>query len=152
MTLFQFGILASSAIVATFLTYFLSQKKGQGPVRSSALLALIIGGFFHFFPNLLPEIYTTKIPLFIIGGSFIGMVTTKTNVSYFSLFISPLIFSFLMLYMSRYFTGYGGALGTVACISLMCTMAFPMITKNKKFTYGYRLIKVVYKRRKRKLR
>lgn len=142
-------ILTLAAVFGTLCTYFLSHKKNQGPVRSSALLALLVGGFFYFFPNSVSAVYASKIPIYVIGGSFIGMVTTKTNISYLSLILSPILFSILMVYMSRYFTGYGGALGTMACISLMCSMAFPLLTRNKKVTYGYRLLRVQYKRTKK---
>jgi hypothetical protein len=61
-----------------------------------------------------------------------------------------MLFAILLHYTSQIFNGYGGALGTTACIALMCTMAFPIITKNKKVTYGYRLLRVMFKKRKRK--
>lgn len=146
----QFLIFAVSSIIATLATYELNIKYKQGPVRASALIALFVGGFFYFFPNLLPEIYTKNIPLYVIGGTFIGMVSSTINISYFSLIFSPILFSVLLHYTSKLFTGYGGALGTTACIALMCTMAFPIITKNKKVTYGYRLLRIVFKRRKHK--
>jgi len=148
--MFQFLIFAICSILATLITYELNIKYKQGPVRASALIALLVGGFFYFFPNLLPEIYTKNIPLYVIGGTFIGMVSSTINISYFSLTFSPFLFAVLLHYTSKLFNGYGGALGTTACIALMCTMAFPIITKNKKVTYGYRLLRIVFKRRKHK--
>ena len=138
------------SIISTLLTYEINIKYKQGPVRASALIALIVGGFFYFFPTLLPEFYTKNIPLYVIGGTFIGMVSSTIQISYFSLIFSPILFSVLLHYTSKIFNGYGGALGTTACIALMCTMAFPIITKNKKITYGYRLIRIIFKKRKRR--
>ena len=146
----DFLIFASASVMATFLTFALNIRFKQGPVRSSALIALIVGGFFYFFPTLLPEIYTKNIPLYVIGGTFIGMVSSSINISYFSLIFSPILFSVLLHYTSKVFNGFGGALGTTACIALMCTMAFNIITKNKKITYGYRLIRIIFKKRIRR--
>lgn len=145
-----FLILCLSAIVSTFLTYYLNIHYKQGPVRASSILALLVGGFFYFFPDLFPEAYTKNIPLYVIGGSFIGMVSSTIQISNISLLLSPIIFSLLTHYTSKMFINYGGALGTTACISLLSTMAFPIITKNKKVTYGYRLIRVLIKRKMRK--
>ena len=150
MMLTQQIILALVAIAGTLITYYVSSTGKQGPVRSSALLALIVGGWFYFFPHVLPEFYSKQIPLYLIGGSFIGMVTTKTNITLFSLILSPIVFSVIMSFSSKFFAGYGGAIGTMACISLMGTMAFPILTKNKKVSYGYRFLRVKYKMKKRK--
>ena len=86
----------------------------------------------------------------MIGGTFIGMVSSAINISYVSLILSPILFAVLLHYTSKVFNGFGGALGTTACIALMCTMAFPIITKNKKVTYGYRLLRIIFKKRKRR--
>lgn len=146
----QFFILLLCSVTATLLTYEINIRFKQGPVRASALIALFVGGFFYFFPNLLPEFYTKNIPLYVIGGTFIGMVSSTVNISYISLILSPILFAVLLHYTSKVFNGFGGALGTTACIALMCTMAFPIITKNKKVTYGYRLLRIIFKKRKRR--
>lgn len=146
----EFIILMMCSIIASLTTFELNIRFKQGPVRSSAVIAMIIGGFFYFFPTILPQFYTDNIPLYVIGGTFIGMVSSTINISYFSLIFSPMLFAILLHYTSQIFNGYGGALGTTACIALMCTMAFPIITKNKKVTYGYRLLRVMFKKRKRK--
>ncbi|WP_313578374.1 hypothetical protein [Chishuiella sp.] len=149
--LVEFIIFTTSSILATLVTYVLNIHLKQGPVRASALIALFVGGFFHFFPTIFSTLYTQNIPLYVIGGTFIGMVSSTINISYFSLLFSPILFSVLLHFTSKLFTGYGGALGTTACISLMCTMAFPIITKNKKVTYGYRLIRIIFKKQRRKI-
>ncbi|WP_282628241.1 hypothetical protein [Empedobacter sedimenti] len=146
----QFFILLLCSVTATLLTYEINIRFKQGPVRASALIALFVGGFFYFFPNLLPEFYTKNIPLYVIGGTFIGMVSSAVNISYISLILSQILFAVLLHYTSKVFNGFGGALGTTACIALMCTMAFPIITKNKKVTYGYRLLRIIFKKRKRR--
>ena len=146
----QFVVLLLCSVSATLLTYEINIRFKQGPVRASALIALFVGGFFYFFPNLLPEFYTKNIPLYLIGGTFIGMVSSAINISYVSLILSPILFAVLLHYTSKVFNGFGGALGTTACIALMCTMAFPIITKNKKVTYGYRLLRIIFKKRKRR--
>ena len=146
----QFIILLLCAVAASLLTYEINVRFKQGPVRASSLIALLVGGFFYFFPDLISEFYTKNIPLYVIGGTFIGMVSSTINISYFSLIFSPILFAILLHYTSKIFNGFGGALGTTACIALMCTMAFPIITKNKKITYGYRLIRIIFKKRIRR--
>ena len=145
----EFFLFMLCSISASLLTYELNIRFKQGPVRSSALIALIVGGFFHFFPNIFPANYTQNIPLYVIGGTFIGMVSSTIKISYFSLLFSPILFSVLLHFTSRLFTGFGGALGTTACIALMCTMSFPIITKNKKVTYGYLLLRIIFKKKKK---
>ena len=89
----QFVVLLLCSVSATLLTYEINIRFKQGPVRASALIALIVGGFFYFFPNLLPEFYTKNIPLYVIGGTFIGMVSSAINISYVSLILSPILFA-----------------------------------------------------------
>lgn len=139
-----------AAVISTLLTYWLNNTLKQGPVRASALIVLCIGGFFYFFPDVLDSIYTKRLPLYIAGASFIGMLSSTVGVSYFSLLLSPVLFSFLLHYMAKAFDGFGGTLGAAACVALMSTMAFPVLTKNKKVTYGYRLIRVLLWKRKRR--
>ncbi len=149
MALIQFIILTLTAVSSAFLTYYLSHKRGFSPIRASALLALLVGGFFYFFPTLLSSVFTGKIPLYVLGGSFIGMVTMGVRISYYVLAISACVYSVLMLFMSSYFNGYGGAIGTMSCIALLFTLAMTLHIKNKSLRYGYRIVRVTYRKRRR---
>ena len=67
-----------------------------------------------------------------IGASFIGMASSEVLHSYILLFVSGLIFSIIYLNTSRFFNGYGGALGTAACISLIASLSLMIYTKRAK--------------------
>lgn len=126
-------IISIIGILGAALTFFVSSKLKQGPVRASALLSLCVGLFFYLFPYLLNDYLSKHIPLVFIGASFIGMVSTETKVSYIRLIISGLLFSIIYSNSSRYFEGYGGSLGAMALISLLATMGiFILLSKNSK--------------------
>jgi hypothetical protein len=63
-----------------------------------------------------------NIPLVFIGTSFIGMVSSKVQGSYFRLAVAGILFSSVYINKSHFFQGFGGALGTLAFISLLTTM------------------------------
>ncbi|UNY97866.1 hypothetical protein MQE36_12310 [Zhouia spongiae] len=129
-------ILIGTGIVGALGTFILNTKLKQGPVRASALLALLVGGFFYLFPDTLPLQLSQNIPVIFIGGTFIGMVSSRVVSNYLLIALSGLIFSFFYLNTSKFFEGYGGALGTAACISLLATLSIPFLNKKKKVTNG----------------
>lgn len=140
-----------AAMGGTFLTYGINIKANQGPVRASALVALFCGLFFYVFKEFIPSFYVENIPLYIVGGSFIGMVTSTTHINRYSLAFSSFVYAFLLWFAAKEFEGFGGGLGILACVALMCTMALPMLTQKKKVTYGYRIIRLmIIKNRRRK--
>jgi hypothetical protein len=136
------------AIIAAMLTFFMNHTLKQGPVRSSALLSLSIALIFYFFPNLVTSDLSKNIPVVFIGGSFIGMVSKKIVDSYFKLAISGLVFAIIYLNTSRFFAGYGGALGASAGISLLSVLSLPFFTPKKHhLTNGIlQLRKIILKR------
>ncbi len=112
-------ILILIGIISAMATYILSVKLKQGAVRSSAILSLVIGLFFYFYPDLLSDYLTKNIPLVFIGASFIGMTSPKIFSNLFIIAISGAVFSLIYLNTSMFFSGYGGVLGTTACISVL---------------------------------
>lgn len=120
-------ILCLTGVAGSVLTYFVSYQLKQGAVRASAILSLIVAVFFHLFPTLIDPFLTTQIPLIFIGASFIGMVSHKTNVSVFQLVLAGLLFSFIYLHKGDVFSGYGGALGTIAGIALLTSLVLAAI-------------------------
>lgn len=124
-------LLATGALSAS-LTYRVSVKLKQGRVRASALLSLLVGLFFHLFPNVLNGQLTHQIPLVFIGSSFIGMVSAKLKMCYFWLAVAGSLFSTLFIYKDDFFQGFGGELGALAFISLLVTLLFSrMVSKLK---------------------
>lgn len=125
----EIAILIITGITSAVATYVVNNKMHQGAVRASALLSLIVGLFFYFFPNLLSQSLTRNIPLVFIGASFIGMVSSRILSSYILLSLSGLIFSILFVNSSKYFAGYGGGLGTTAAISLLVSLSMAIIAR-----------------------
>lgn len=147
MTLF---IIAITAIIAATLTFYVNHQLKQGPVRSSALLSLLVALPFYFFPDILDALLTKNIPMVFIGGSFIGMVSKKIVDSYIKLAVSGLVFAVIYLNTSNFFNGYGGALGASAGISLLSVLSLPFFTPKKHHvTNGIlQLRKIIFNRNK----
>ena len=143
-------VLMATGAIAAVCTYFVNVKLQQGPVRSSAALSLAVGLFFYFYPDLLSAYLTANIPVVFIGASFIGMVSSSVVSNYSLVGISGAIFSLIYLNTSKFFTGYGGGLGTAACISLLVAISLPFLVKNKKMSNGYLVLrKLIFKKHKR---
>ncbi|SHI37293.1 hypothetical protein SAMN04487911_101266 [Arenibacter nanhaiticus] len=130
------SILILSGTLGAVLAFVLSNKLNQGPVRASAMLSLVVAGFFYLFPKLLSPHLTQNIPLLFFGGTFIGMASSKIVSSYRFIGITGMVFSLFFLYASSYFEGYGGALGTAGCISFLVTFAVHKITRKRKIAYA----------------
>jgi len=143
-------VLILTAIIAAMLTFYVNHQLKQGPVRSSALLSLIVASTLYLFPDLLPAGFAKNIPVVFIGGSFIGMASKKIIDSYFKLAISGLVFAIIYLNTSRFFNGYGGALGASAGISLLSVLSLPFFTPKKHhLTNGVlQLRKIIFRRNK----
>lgn len=143
-------IIIITAIIAAMLTFYINHEFKQGPVRSSALLSLIVALPLYFYPNLLDIELTKSIPVAFIGGSFIGMASKKIIDSYVKLAISGLVFGIIYLNTSNFFDGYGGALGASAGISLLSVLSLPFFTPKKHhLTNGVlQLRKIIFKRNK----
>ncbi|MEH6305900.1 hypothetical protein RYH73_09625 [Olivibacter sp. CPCC 100613] len=144
-------ILFIVSFIAATGTFYLNEHLKQGPIRSSAVLSLIVATFFFLFPQLLSPYLTTNIPLVFIGSSFIGMVSTRLISNYFLIGAAGLIFCIVYLNTSSFFHGYGGALGTSAAISLLAVLSLPILKASGKFTNGFHLLrKMVFNRKLRK--
>mgnify|MGYP000924404883 CR=1 FL=1 len=139
--LYLVGIIGSTA------TYYVNTRYRQGAVRSSALLTLIVSGFLYFFPNVLSNYLTHYIPVVFIGASFIGMVSKTQLSTYLGLSLAGVIFTTILLNTSKFFNGYGGALGTSACISVLVVLSIPYFKSPRKMTVGLlQLRKIILKK------
>ena len=147
----HYFVLILTGILGASLTYYLNIKLKQGPVRSSALLALLVSGFFFLFPDFFSNYYSKNIPLVFIGASFIGMVSAHQINNYVGISIAGIIFSLIFMKTSKFFDGYGGALGTSACISLLVVLSIPYFKSKRKMTLGFlQLRRQIYKKKSRK--
>ncbi|OJU79029.1 MAG: hypothetical protein BGO09_10490 [Bacteroidetes bacterium 47-18] len=129
-------IIIATSIAGALITFLFNTRLGLGPVKSSAWLTLLIAAYFHYCPDVLSPYLTRHIPVAYIGGSFIGMVSAQQLSTYTGIALAGLIFSFIYLNTSKLFTGYGGALGTSACISLLVVLSIPYFRTKRKMTIG----------------
>ena len=116
-------ILLSVSIIAAISTYYVNGDLKQGPIKSSALLSLVVALFFYFFPHIMSPILTTKIPVVFFGASFAGMSSKEVIHQYWWMALAGSIFGLIFLHTSKFFTGYGGGLGTTALLSIVITFA-----------------------------
>lgn len=137
------------ATLSALVTQLIHLRFKQGPVRSSALVSLLVAGFFHLFPAIISFHLTKHIPVVVIGASFIGMATADRLGTFLGTAFAGLIFGIIYLNTSRYFEGYGGALGTSACISVLVAMSIPFLTSKRKLTVGFLQLRRLLLKRKR---
>ncbi|WP_405414416.1 hypothetical protein [Maribacter sp. Asnod1-A12] len=138
-------IIIITGILGAIMTFYVSHYYKQGPVRASALLSLLVGLFFYFFPEMLNNYLTKNIPVVFIGTSFIGMISTTTKRSYVHLAIAGFLFSIIYINKNNLFQGFGGALGALAFIALLTTFAFSFA-----FSKSVHKLKAVLRLRRRK--
>lgn len=122
--------------LSSIITFVLQVNFKQGAVRASALVGVLVGVFVLIFPNLLSPYLTKNLPLVCFGASFIGMVSSKVLSNYFLIGISGMVFTFIFLNTSSYFEGFGGGLGSAACIALLVTLSFPILRKKRGISNG----------------
>ena len=115
-------VILITGVLGAILTYFFSHELKQGPVRSSAVLALIVSLFFYSFPDLLNMYLTKNIPIVFIGATFIGMISSSGKQRYVQLVVAGAFFSLMYIYNYDLFEGYGGSLGALAFIALLVTL------------------------------
>jgi drug/metabolite transporter (DMT)-like permease len=126
-------ILILIGVLGAILTFYVSESLKQGAVRASALLSLIVGAFLYAFPTVLNAYLTQNVPIVFMGTSFIGMVSAQVTRSYRLLAIAGGLFGIIYIHKSYFFDGYGGALGTLACVTLLFTLSvYARILKNTK--------------------
>jgi hypothetical protein len=121
-----------TGIIGSTSTFFMSHQLGQGPVRSSAGLSLLVAILFQFSPMPVSQELSTTIPYVFIGASFVGMVSAEVLSHYVVVALAGGIFGFLYLHASQFFTGFGGGLGTAACIALMVSLGGLALWENIK--------------------
>lgn len=134
--------------LSAILTYLLQFKYKQSAVRASALVGVFSALFVLLFPNVLTNYLSQNIPLVCFGASFIGMVSSKLVKSYWIIGLSGAIFTILYLNTSSFFAGFGGGLGSAACIALLVTLAIPIVVNKGNITNGFLQLKRLINKQK----
>lgn len=110
-------ILLITGGIGAWGTYVVAHDLKQGSIRASAGLSLMVGLFFYAFPTLTSLQQTIEIPVIFMGASFVGMTAQHIIGSRFLILLGGVLFSVIYLASAEIFIGYGGKLGTTACIS-----------------------------------
>jgi hypothetical protein len=132
----HYFLLYITAIVGSCSTFWLSTRAQQGPVRASALVTLPVALLLYFYPDIIEGFLARNIPVVLIGSTFVGMVSAQKLNTYIGLIIAALLYCTIFIHTSKFFTGYGGALGTSACISIVVTLCVPYFSSKRKLTLG----------------
>jgi hypothetical protein len=144
-------ILLLISFMGASLTFYVNENLRQGPVRSSALLSLLVSLYCYFFPETMDGYLVKTIPVVFIGSSFVGMVSSRLLSNHLLIGGGGLIFCLIFLHTSRFFNGYGGALGTSAAIAVLAVLSIPIIGKKRQWTNGIiQLRKIIFRRSRRK--
>jgi len=144
--MFNLILLITLSFLSATLTFYVNEDLRQGPVRSSAMLSLAVALFFYFFPHSMDSYLVKNIPIVFIGASFVGMVSARLLANYLLIGIGGILFCLIYMHTSKFFNGYGGALGTSASIALLAVLSIPIVGKHRKLTNGIiQLRKVLFK-------
>lgn len=98
-------------------TYIVAHDLKQGVIRASAGLSLMVGLFFYTFPTVVSLQQTIEIPFVFMGASFVGMTAKQAIGSKLLILLAGLFYSSIFIASGSIFIGYGGKIGTAACIS-----------------------------------
>jgi hypothetical protein len=144
-------ILLLISFLSALLTFFVNENLQQGPIRSSALLSLLVSLYCYFFPETMNSDLVKTIPVVFIGSSFVGMVSARLLSNHLLIGGGGVIFCLIFLHTSKFFNGYGGALGTSAAIAVLAVLSIPIISKKRQWTNGIiQLRKIIFRRSRRK--
>lgn len=114
-------ILIIVSIIGATVTYYAAHRLRLGVVKASAMLAVIVGGFFYLFPSGLSSELTHSIPLAFIGATFVGMTRKNIIGDIIPIALAGAFFGIIFVYSAPFYNGFGGGLGTTACISVLIT-------------------------------
>lgn len=113
--------------IGALLTFIVAHDLKQGVIRASAGLSLLVALFLYVFPELVSLELTVELPLVFFGGSFVGMTGSHLVKKRVLIGLGGFLFSGIYLASGEVFIGYGGKLGTAACISSLVVFGVGMI-------------------------
>lgn len=114
-------IILLSSLAGACISFGLSHYRAWPKVLASALPSLIVYIAIRIIGTQLPPETAQAVPAAFMGASFCGMSAPPVLASMRSAAVSGLFFALIFLSPVLLFKGYGGALGTMACISVLAT-------------------------------
>lgn len=118
-------ISAASACITFGLGRYLHQlvkSPSIAVVGSSSLLGFVVAILFYWNVLDLDPVLLRQIPVVVFGASFVGMSSSDVLKNLTWVFIAGLCFGLIFVNTSMFFSGFGGGLGTTACISVVITL------------------------------
>lgn len=106
----------STSIVAALLTQELNIWRRFGPVRSSAIVSLIFSLIVYVLPN---NEMILAVPAVAMGASFVAMSSRRVIPNRGWMCVAGLLFAIVFLLTNPQLEGYGGVLGTGACVAVI---------------------------------
>jgi hypothetical protein len=105
--------------VAALLTQELSIWRRFGSVRASAIVSLMFSLVLYIKP---PHDMLLIMPAVAMGASFVAMSSRNVIPNRKWMAIAAVIFSIVFILTSPSLDGYGGVLGTGACVSVLTSI------------------------------
>ncbi|WBM73856.1 hypothetical protein [Saprospira grandis] len=119
----RFFLIFLISILGQNSSLYLQRYAHFSAVLASAAPSLGLALFLFLWPYPLDDFWLEELPLIFFGASFAGMSQGHRLPNLPSQLVSALIFAALIFAQSQFFKGYGGALGTSACIAVLGSMA-----------------------------
>lgn len=117
-------------LISYYITYYLNNTKKLGPIKASALVALPIGVIYQITIYYNFNLALVKdITAIMMGATFMGMLSHQHKHQLLDFSISAFIFCVLYEHVADFFYGFGGLLGTIACISILSVFGIERILK-----------------------
>ena len=116
------------SLLGAISTYLLAKRNRFDAIRASSCLSILAYGIFHLI-DLNTELYS----LVFFGSTFVGM-SAPVRFGIESICLSAVLFALFFEYLIPHLTGFGGALGISAFLSVCLShIAFLLLAKIKSF-------------------
>ena len=115
------------SLVGTLLPYWLVNSRGLSPVKASAIPSFLVAIPLQILPI---TGFMSMVPIVFFGASFIGM-SGNSRIGWVPVVISSVIYGIAFQYLNSGFNGYGGVLGTLACLSALIGVLFQKTFQGK---------------------
>ncbi|WP_341200331.1 hypothetical protein [Croceibacter atlanticus] len=125
-------ILLLTGTIAALSTFIANNTLKLGAVKASAGLSFIVALLCLLFDDIFKDDLALQIQLVFFGASFVGMVSKEIISKHYLVGLGGFIFSAIYLNTSYFFEGFGGALGTTACISVIIVFGLRIILNKRK--------------------